>query len=139
MDTQITKEVLIGAVALAAHSTLIGMWVGRLTSRINSSIGSVDELELQVAECITKSKCKAVNKQWEIKVDALLAYRDMAASQNNKEHLAFFASLDKTTDKFMGELEKSGVERDRATGHIYKKLDKISECLHKIQAEKMCD
>ncbi len=137
-------EIVTGVILLVAHSTLIGMWLGRLTSRIKANENKAkmnqvalvqlrSDVDAQLCKHVTHDKCKGINDRWEIRLEAALKYRDGLESNNANEHSYILENMRSDSERFMVELERINRDRKEAAEKITNRLDKMSECLHNIQ------
>ncbi len=135
MSKALVWEIIGGIVILIAHSTLIGMWVGRLTARIKTNDEECEKLSEQLIHFVTHDKCRGINDRWQIQIEAALKYRDGLENRNTGEHDGIIDSMRENNERFMKELERINIDRKDAAEKITARLDKMSECLHKIQIQ----
>ena len=78
-------------------------------------------------EFVHKHDCEAINKNWQTLHEGLMDRRDIFNEQNAKDHNRIGEALN---------LFVNDSKDDRKV--VADKLDKISQCLHAIQAKKDC-
>ena len=129
----ITTPQLVGFfITILLHSVGLAFFLGKLFASVtelrrrdNERSEGIEELHNKIDSFssdlfdtfVTKGQCKGINDQWKIEVKGLLAQRDIYNAQNSKEHGSLTKLLERTN----------------------KQLEKISDCLHRLQNKKDCD
>jgi len=145
-------------IGIAAHSAAVGALIARVKTTAEAGIkenkkdikGISDRVDKEISrvhktlseqntilkEAIDSIKnfatpqttCDAIQDMWTTRVEGLLERRNIMETRNSKEHGDIVI--------FLGEL-KQEMKDDKEK--LADKLDKISECLHRLQNDKDCE
>ena len=136
------STVMGASLPMLIYAIVAGKAYGRLKAEHEQSIidilgntSDIDKLGAKVDankeqafdEFVHKNDCDAINKNWKTYTDSLVSHRDIFNEQNSRDHETIGESL-------RAFIDDSKEERKLAN----MKLDKISECLHKMQNKKDC-
>lgn len=128
----IDNQILQFAGALVVQTACLAFWLGRLSGKVAVNAEDVAGLGRVCRELgdkitdnrkeisslfIPRKECEGINKQIEIMLSGMRAQRMTEVKQNTKEHLLLLDNVNNLSDK----------------------VDKMNECLHKIQNKRDCD
>lgn len=114
-------------VTLIVQSGIISYYFGRLSAKVDNNTKDIQGIANKSdAEIIylrdeikdnMSSMCESKQEKWSTIMDGLLERRDLMDKRNSDEHSRLFLLIEKMNDK----------------------LDRVQDCLHKLQNNKDCD